>query len=84
MATPRPGAAAIRDARSVADGLYSLNAEGADRYGFTVTADGKEVHYGEFLYPGEAETRADWVLDRKTNTVRRAVRADETETTRQG
>ena len=65
-----PGVA--RDARLVASGMYRMNARSADRYGFCADADGREVGYGEFLFPGELEDQVDWVLVLKDNTIRRS------------
>ena len=61
---------ALADARSVAYGLYRMNALGADRYGFTLTPDGNAVDYGEFLWPSDTNSRVDWVLDFSTDEVR--------------
>jgi hypothetical protein len=66
-----------RDARAVAGGLYRLNARGADRYGFAVADNGREVGVGEFLWPRESEVGEgfDGILDLATGRFRQPRRA---------
>ena len=50
MRTQNIPTAVVRDAMSIAGGLYSMNVKGASGYAFCVHRNNKEVCYGEFVW----------------------------------
>lgn len=61
----------LKEARSIAFGLYSANARSANRYGFSGNSkDG--ITYGEFLFPSESEKHVDWIIELPSGNWRKA------------
>jgi hypothetical protein len=60
----------IKEAKRIAGGLHRLN--NADRYGFSVNVNKKEIAYGEFLSPYEGEKRVEWIVELATGNIRPA------------
>lgn len=67
---PALRASVVRDALAVCGGLYRMNATYADRYGYTVHQNGKEVGTGMFLSPSDTEAEWEGIIDLETNAAR--------------
>ncbi len=68
----RPPQKVIKEAKKIASGLFRMNAKGADRYGFSVHYNNREICYGEFLSSFEKENRFQWILVLNTGKIRKA------------
>ena len=62
----------VRDARAQAGSVYRMNAPTADRYAYTVHANGQEVGTGMFLSLREPESGWDGVIELATGKARLA------------
>lgn len=72
MKNPAMRSAVVRDAKAQAGSIYRMNAPHADRYAYTVHANGKEVGTGMFLNRHESEACWDGVIELATKKARLA------------
>lgn len=72
MKTQNIPASIIKDAQSVTNGLYRMNARNARGYAFCCHENGKEVAVGEFIWFGETHVNSenfDGYIDFKQKTL---------------